>query len=89
MPSKSRHGRRKHSFQSTKKKSGGSLHSVVAQQPAATQTDRPVVPQTRAPAPTSVLAAVQHPYILPELKRIGILAGIMVIILVVLAIVLS
>jgi hypothetical protein len=36
-----------------------------------------------------VLTAVRYPYILTELRRIGILAGIMLTILVVLALVLS
>lgn len=95
MPGKSRHGRRKHSFQGKKKKGRRSLPGVVAQRQAATQTYKPVVPPRVAapsastPTPMPVLTAVRYPYILKELRRIGILAGIMLVILVVLALVLS
>jgi len=95
MPSKSRHGRRKRSFQGKKKKSRRSPPGVVAQQQAATQTDKPdipskvVAPSASVPAPTPVLTAVRYPYILTELRRVGILAGIMLAILVVLVLVLS
>ncbi len=95
MPSKSRHGRRKRSFQGKKKKSRRSPPGVVAQRQAATQTDKPDIPSkvaaptARAPTPMPVLTAVRHPYILTELRRIGILAGILLAILVVLALVLA
>jgi len=95
MPSKSRHGRRKRSFQGKKKKGRRSPPGVVAQQQAVTEAHKPVAPprvaapSASAPAPTPVLTAVRYPYILTELRRIGILAGIMLVILVVLALVLS
>jgi len=95
VPSKSRHGRRKHSFQGKKKKGRRSPTGVVAQRQAVTETPKPVAPprvvapSASAPTPMPVLTAVQHPYILTELRRIGILAGIMLVILVVLALVLS
>ena len=95
MPSKSRHGRRKHSFQGKKKKGRQSPLGVVARQQAVTETPKPVAPpevaapSASAPTPMPVLTAVQHPYILTELRRIGILAGVMLTILVVLALVLS
>ena len=95
MPSKSRHGGRKHSFQGKKKKGRRSSSGVVAQRQADIQIDKPVVPP-RVAAPSAstptlmpTLTAVRHPYILTELRRIGILAGIMLVILVVLALVLS
>ncbi len=95
MPSKSRHGGRKRFLQGKKKKGRRSPPGVVAQRQAATQTDKPVVPPRVAapsastPTPMPMLTAVRYPYILTELRRIGILAGIMLVILVVLALVLS
>jgi len=113
MPGKSRHDRRKHSFQGKKKKGRRSPPGVVAQQQAVTETHKPVAPpgvvaqrqavtethkpvapprvaapSASAPTPPPVLTAVRYPYILTELRRIGILAGIMLVILV-LALVLS
>ncbi len=95
MTGKSRHDRRKHSFQGKKKKGRRSPPGVVVQQQTDIQIDKPVappsvaVPSVRTPAPMPVLTAVRHPYILTELRRIGILAGVMLAILVVLVLVLS
>jgi len=95
VPGKSRHGGRKHSFQGKKKKGRRSSSGVVAQQQADIQIDKPVVPprvaapSVSAPTLMPTLTAVRHPYILTELRRIGILAGITLVILVVLALVLS
>ena len=95
MPGKSRHGRRKRSFQGKKKKGRRGPPGVVAQRQADIQIDKPVAPpkvvapSARAPTPMPVLTAVRYPYILTELRRIGILAGIMLVILVVLVLVLS
>ena len=95
MPSKSRHGRRKHSFQGKKKKGRRSPPGVVAQRQVVTETHKPVAPpkvaapSASAPAQMPTLTAVRYPYILTELRRIGILAGIVLAILVVLALVLS
>ena len=90
MSGKLRNSRGKHSFQNKKKK--GSLgHPVIVTQPPA---DTPIaqsvpVPEvSRKPVPATV-TAVQHPYILIELRRIGILAGIILAILVVLALILA
>ena len=95
MPSKSQHSKRKRSFQSKKKKDRRNPPGVVAQRQAATQTYKPVTspkvvtPSASTPTPMPVLTTVQHHYILTELRRIGILAGIILVILVVLALVLS
>ncbi len=87
MPNKSRHNRGKHSFQSKKKKGQRITPVTVAQEqtaspaePAATHT-RIATPRPSAPAPTTT----SHPHIAAELRRIGILAGIMLAVLVVLA----
>jgi len=80
MPGKSRHGRGKRSFHGQKGKSRGTA-PVTLRQP---ETGKPVVPV--APAATGI--DTQYPHTLIELRRIGILAGIMLTILVVLALVL-
>ncbi len=82
MPGKSRHGRGKHSFHDKK---GKSRHAppVILQQP---ETDKPVVSAVTTPAAIGI--DIQYPHALIELRRIGILAGIMLTILVVLALVL-
>ena len=95
MPGKSRHGRKKSSFQGKKKKGRRSSPPVFAQRQALTEAREPVVsPKVIAPAakpstPVSVPSIVQYPHVLTELRRIGILAGIMLVILVVLALVLA
>ncbi len=91
MPGKSRRGRGKYSPQSKKRKGRPSRPSVLAQQPAVTQTHEPVsspdasVPSAGVPTPMAKPAAVRYPYIATELWTIGILAGVMLIVLVVLA----
>ncbi len=95
MPGKSRHDRRKHSFRGKKKKGRRNPPGVVAQRQAGIQIDKPVAPpivaapSASAPTPMPLLTAVRHPYILTELRRIGILAGIILAVLVVLVLVLS
>jgi len=93
MPGKARHKKRKHSFQSKKKKDRLSRSAIVAQQPAA-ETVEPISPPTvppsaSVPPPMAKPTAIQYPYISTELRTIGILAGIMLTILIVLALVLS
>jgi len=95
MPSKSRYRRGKHPPRSKRKKGKQRFSAAVIQQQAVTETPKPVAPpkvvapSASAPTPMPVLTAVRYPYILTELRRIGILAGIMLVILVVLALVLS
>ncbi len=91
MPGKSRRRRGKYSIQSGKKKGRSSRPTILAQQPAVAQTREPVsspdvsVPSVSVAKP----AAVRYPYIATELWTIGILAGILLAVLVVLALVLS
>ena len=95
MPDKSRRERVKYSAQGKKKKGRPSRPTTLAQQPAVAQTHEPAsspkVPVAPASVPTPMAkpAAVHYPYIAAELRTIGILAGIMLIVLVVLALVLS
>ena len=95
MPDKSRRGRGKYPIQSKKKKGRLSRPTMLAQQPAVAQTNEPVsspkrsVPSASVPAPRAKPAAVRYPYIATELRTIGILAGIMLLVLTVLFLVLS
>ena len=95
MPGKSQRSRKKHSSQSKKRKGMRSPTGIVAQRQADIQIDKPVappkvaVPSVSTPTPMPVLTPVRYPYVLTELRKIGILAGIMLVILVVLALVFS
>ena len=95
MPSKSRRGKGKYSIQSKKKKSRLSRPAVITQQPAVPQSSAPVPQPDKSaspasmPTPTAKPVAVQYPHVANELKMIGIVAGIMLVVLVVLALVLS
>ena len=94
MPGKSRRGRGRHLPRSKRK--GRKVFSAPVAQPAAVgqayepapEADRPV-PAAKAPTPGATVTAAQHPNITAELRRIGILAGIILVILVVLALIFS
>lgn len=93
MPSKSRHkgGKRP---QSKKRGSRQRFSASVTQQQVVAQTDKPVsrptvsTPSVSTPTPAVKSAAAQYPHITTELRTIGILAGIILVILTVLALVL-
>jgi len=87
MPSKSRQSRGKQSFQGKKRKGKRIPPVTVAQEQAVSPTASPVTPARRAAPPLSVPTppAASHPHVAAELRRIGILAGIMLAVLVVLA----
>jgi len=93
MPGKSQHGRGKYSARRGKKK-GRRGSSIAAQRQTVVQAYKPVsqpkalAPSASIPAPIAAQTAAQYPYIGAELRRIGILAGIILAILVVLALVL-
>ncbi len=94
MSGKSHGGRGKHSAQSKKRKMRRDFSPAGAQQQAIAQNHEPVSqapsPSAKALTPRSTLSsAIQHPYITTELRRIAILAGIMLAILVVLYLVIS
>ena len=90
MPRKSWQGRRKLA-RSKRRKERRSPASAVIQQQTSTPTPQvTAVPRVSIPpAGVSTPRVAQHPYVVGELKRIGILAGIILVILVVLAAVLS
>lgn len=96
MPGKSRHGKGKYSFQGKKKKGRPGHFPVSAQRPVVAQVHEPVsTPQESIPAAVSVPAAeakqakLRYPQMASELRMIGILAVVMVVILVVLYFALS
>jgi hypothetical protein len=92
MSGKSRHRRGKHAIHGKRKKGKLRPQVIAAQPQAVTQADESVsppevpVPSVKTATPAAPLA-VKYPYILTELRRIGILAGIMLAILIVLALV--
>ena len=88
MPGKSQHSKAKRSFQSKKRRSQRTPPTVAAQQQPVPQAYKPAIPSVTAPAPMPKLTITQQPYMFTELRRIGILTGIMLVILVVLALVL-
>ena len=80
--------------QSKKRKHRQGYPAIPAQRQALVQTDKPVSqpeapPSTKVPTPIATLRAARYPYIAFELRRIGILAGIILAILIVLVLVLS
>jgi hypothetical protein len=95
MPSKSRRKRGKRSFQGKKRK--GRLTPVLktAEQVTASQTGTPAAPSTvtappvSKPVPAPTPMAARYPYVTSELKRIGIIAAIVIAVLVILSRVLS
>jgi len=95
MPGKSRHGKGKHSFQSKREKGKHRFSATVVQQRVVAQANKPITPpkpsapSVSVPTPRAALTTARYPYIVAELRRIGILAGIMLVILFVLALVLS
>jgi hypothetical protein len=91
MPSKSRRKRGKHSFQGKKRKgkltpAAIATGSLVASEIHAPDTPPPAsVPQVSAPAPKTAPATSAYPYVTSELKRIGIIAAIMLAVLITLS----
>jgi hypothetical protein len=88
MPGKSRRGRGRHSARI--KKRHGTL-ARVAQERVPVETHEPAapkVPSTGMPTPIAAPPSARYYYIVTELRTIGILTGVMLAILVVLALVL-
>lgn len=86
MPKKPRRGKM---FQSKKKRDRQPALSRPTAPPVAAQEDiRAVSPPASGAVTKPKTSAVKYPYVTAELRRIGILAGAIVVILVVLALVL-
>lgn len=103
MPGKSKHGRGKHPQHSKRSKirqrqavgTGIQQAAATDAQPQAVQSvaqpaapARPVMATKPKTGPASVAATFDPTYIVSELKRIGILTGIAVVIIIILALVL-
>jgi len=92
MPGKSQ---QRHQSQSKKRKKRRDSSAIAAQKPPVSQISEPVAQPVISTPSASVITtkatqtAARYPYIISELKRSGILAGIMLAILVVLALVLA
>ena len=94
MPGKSKHDKGKHHHRSKKSRAKQRYVATALQQPAITDAPTPVAavstpPPAEAPASPKALRVPQYPYIAAELRRISILAGIILVVLIVLALVLS
>ena len=93
MPGKSRHTKGKHPHKSKKSKAKQRQEALALHQIAdetrwldTTIDIQPIARTTTSPAKTRTM---QYPYIMGELRRIGILAAIIIVILIILAIALS
>jgi hypothetical protein len=95
MPGKSRRQKGQYASQSKKRKGKPGRPALPAQQSAVAQARETVsspnvpAPPASVPVPTAKPAAAQYPHIASELRTIGLLAGIMLTILIVLVLVLS
>jgi hypothetical protein len=95
MPGKARRRKVKYSAPKKRKKERTSHPTVLYEQSRVTETRKPVSSPSisasvaSAPEPMPKPALIQHPYISSELRTIGILAGIMLVILIILAVVMS
>ena len=92
MPGKSKHRKAKFQQQSKKKKTKRSPQLLMSQQeaPPAAEKVAAALPEARVEAPTVKVAVttVEKPELVFELRRIGILGGVMLVALVILALVL-
>jgi hypothetical protein len=97
MPGKSRHSKGKHPHYSKRSKAlrrqatATAATQATAGMPESLQqaASAATAPVPKAASSTAKTAEIQYPYITSELRRIAILAGIIIVILVVLSIVLS
>jgi hypothetical protein len=102
MPGKSKHGKRKHFRPSKKSKSllrqdtaaSPATGAAVAARPAATAparpaTSAPAAPAVKAAPPRASVKTDQYAYVPGDLRRIGMLSGIIIVILFVLYFTLS
>ena len=87
--------RRRHQPRTKKRKGSPGSPAIAVQQRESPQPRESVgqpketAPVAEEPSPIATLTAARYPYLGAELRRIGILAGIMLVILVVLVLILS
>jgi hypothetical protein len=94
MPAKSKHGKGKHPHQSRRSKAIQRQASSAIKQSAVAETQLPTASIDITPVPkvrteSAIVKTMQYPFIVNELRRIGILAGIILVVLVILAIILT
>ena len=90
MPSKSRRSRNKQAQRIKKRGGQPSPQVMTAQSPVDIPATEPEVSPRVEKIPAPIKSAViQYPYIFQELRRIGILSGIMLIILIIVTFILS
>jgi hypothetical protein len=103
MPGKSRHGKGKHRHQSKKSKTmrrqvatavtpeatGTPAAAPPKAPPTAAAPSARVAPPPKAARTTAKAMAIDYSYVTGELKRIGIMAGIAIVILLVLSVFIS
>jgi len=94
MPAKSKHRKDKHPHHSRKSKAIQRQGTTAIEQNMAAETPAQTAGQDVAPVPkardeSAKMKAMQYPFIANELRRIGILAGIALVVLIILAIILS
>ena len=87
MSRKSRHTRKRHSLHSKKGKRKEEL--TVTRSRTTQIINEPVVSMTKIQVPKSPVIAAKYSHTLIELRRIGVMAGILIVILVVLAMLLN
>ena len=88
MSGKSRHSRGKHSLHGKKNKMKLRQPMLASQpSPAAVPAEAPVAETKKSILPPPIMA--KYPYIFGELRRIGILGGVMLVILIALALILT
>ena len=90
MPSKQRHHQHKKQPQKKVEKLTSVSSVVAAPKETVSKHTKTIVPQVKAVPAVNVAgeAAVKYPFITTELRRIGIVAGIILVILVILSFVL-
>jgi hypothetical protein len=90
MPGKSRRGRGKRHHQSKKSKALRRQGMTAAAPPATEQMPTKPKPAPAPPPPKAPeTAAARYPYVTGELKRIGILAAIAIVILIIMSAVIT
>ena len=95
MPEKSRHGKGRQPSKSKRRREKQRYTATASQQQVVAQIPKPAIPTGVSAPPASIKTpstappVAQYPYITAELQRIGIMAGITLVILIVLALVLS
>ena len=95
MPGKSQRGRGSHLSRSKRKKGGKGFSAPVVQPSAGAQESEPApradiyTPPAKTPTPRAKVTTAQHTNITAELRRIGIVGGIMLVILVAAALIFS